>query len=151
MNKTIITIIVIVLIVMAAAVWFNSSSPSAVPYVPDMSTDVSAPSASAATGTEAAAADTAPRTKKFVITGSNFSFSPAIITVNKGDHVKITLKNADGFHDLKIDEFGVGTKRIKAGEEDSFEFTADTVGSFEYYCSVGSHRAMGMKGTLVVQ
>ena len=31
------------------------------------------------------------------------------------------------------------------------EFTADKVGSFEYYCSVGSHRSMGMKGVLKVE
>jgi plastocyanin len=31
------------------------------------------------------------------------------------------------------------------------EFVANKKGKFEYYCSVGEHRAMGMKGNLVVE
>ena len=89
--------------------------------------------------------------KKFTVTGKNYSFSLSAITVQKGDRVKILFKNEGGFHDLKIDEFNVATKQIKGGETDTIEFTADKSGSFEYYCSVGSHRAMGMKGTLTVE
>jgi cytochrome c oxidase subunit 2 len=89
--------------------------------------------------------------KEFTITGQNFSFAPAVITVKKGDKVKITFKNAEGFHDFKIDEFNVATKQIQGGGEDTVEFTADKTGTFEYYCSVGKHRQMGMKGQLIVQ
>jgi plastocyanin len=78
-------------------------------------------------------------------------FDPATITVNKGDKVKITFKNSGGMHDWKIDELSIATKKIKTGEEEVLEFTADKVGTFEYYCSVGDHRAKGMKGTLVVK
>ena len=73
------------------------------------------------------------------------------MTVKKGDRVRITFKNSGGTHDFIIDEFNVATKRLNGGEQDAVEFTADKTGSFEYYCSVGSHRAMGMKGTLVVE
>jgi len=31
------------------------------------------------------------------------------------------------------------------------EFTADTPGEFEYYCSVGQHRANGQVGKLIVE
>jgi uncharacterized cupredoxin-like copper-binding protein len=31
------------------------------------------------------------------------------------------------------------------------QFVADKTGTFEFYCSVGNHRQMGMVGTLVVQ
>lgn len=88
--------------------------------------------------------------KEFIVTGKNFSFSPSTITVNKGDKVKITFVNSEGFHNFKIDEFGVITKQIKSGASETIEFTADKAGSFEYYCSVGSHRVMGMRGTLTV-
>jgi len=88
--------------------------------------------------------------KTFTITGQNFSFAPSAITVNRGDRVKIIFKNASGVHDLKIDGLNVGTSVIQGGQEATFEFVASTAGTFEYYCSVGSHRAMGMKGTLVV-
>lgn len=93
--------------------------------------------------------DTSPA-KEFVISGKNFSFSPSSFTVRKGDRVRIVFQNTGGTHDLKIDEFGVATKKIGSGIEDVVEFTASKTGSFEYYCSVGSHRAMGMRGTLVV-
>lgn len=88
--------------------------------------------------------------KVFTINGSNFKFEPNMISVNKGDKVKIVFKNTGGFHDFVIDELNVKTKQIGASSEDSVEFTAEKVGSFEFYCSVGNHRTMGMKGTLVV-
>jgi len=50
-----------------------------------------------------------------------------------------------------IDEFGVATKQAQSPDTEVLEFTADKAGSFEYYCSVGTHRAMGMKGTLKVE
>ncbi len=89
--------------------------------------------------------------KEFTISGQNFSFTPSMITVKKGDKVKITFNNVDGFHDFVIDEYGVATKQAKSPYTEVVEFTADKVGSFEYYCSVGTHRAMGMKGTLKVE
>jgi cytochrome c oxidase subunit 2 len=89
--------------------------------------------------------------KEFTVDGSNFKFTPSIMEVNKGDTVKITFKNKDGFHDLKIDEFNVATKQIKGGAEETVTFVADKSGSFVYYCSVGAHRANGMWGTLTVK
>ncbi len=89
--------------------------------------------------------------KEFIVTGSNYSFAPAILTAKKGDRIRIIFKNSGGIHDLKIDEFGVATKKLSTAGQDTVEFTADKAGQFEYYCSVGSHRQMGMKGTLTVQ
>lgn len=89
--------------------------------------------------------------KEFTVSGTNYAFDPSTIKVKKGDKVKITFKNTQGFHDWVIDEYGVATKQTNAPTTEVLEFTADKVGSFEYYCSVGSHRAMGMKGTLVVE
>lgn len=95
--------------------------------------------------------DTEAPVKEFVIAGDNFSFSPKVITVNKGDLVKITFKNTGGFHDLVINEYKVATKQIRTDEEETISFIADKAGSFEYYCSVGTHRAQGMWGTLKVE
>lgn len=89
--------------------------------------------------------------KEFTVTGSSFKFEPNKIEVNKGDKVKITFKNAGGFHDFMIDEFKVAAKQIGSGASETVEFTADKAGTFEFYCSVGNHRAQGMKGTLVVK
>jgi len=89
--------------------------------------------------------------KEFFISGKNFSFDPAFITVKKGDRVKINFKNTNGFHDFVIDEYGISTKQANSPITEVLEFTADKIGSFEYYCSVGTHRSMGMKGILVVE
>jgi plastocyanin len=89
-------------------------------------------------------------TKEFTVSGQNFSFAPATMNVKQGDTVKITFKNTAGTHDLRVDGYNVGTKVIQGGQEETFTFVADKAGSFEYYCSVGSHRQMGMKGTLTV-
>lgn len=91
------------------------------------------------------------KVKEFIVSGQNFSFLPSLITVGKGDKVKITFKNTSGFHDFRIDEFGVAAKQSQSPTTEVLEFTADKVGSFEYYCSVGTHRALGMKGILKVE
>jgi len=88
--------------------------------------------------------------KTFDIATSNYQFSVTNITVKKGDLVKINLKGSDALHDLVIDELGVHTDRIQSGQLSSVVFTANKVGTFEYYCSVGSHRAMGMVGKITV-
>ncbi len=92
-----------------------------------------------------------PNIKEFTVNGSNFQFVPNQITINKGDTVKITFKDDDGTHNLVIDGYGVTTHIIQGGSEDSIQFVADKIGNFEYYCSIGSHRDLGMKGILTVE
>jgi len=92
----------------------------------------------------------ASTSKTFRITAENFAFSIAEISVKQGDSVKIILESREGLHDLKIDELNIATRKIEAGEFDAIQFVADKIGRFEYYCGIGSHRQLGMKGTLIV-
>ncbi|MDO8443058.1 MAG: cupredoxin domain-containing protein [bacterium] len=86
------------------------------------------------------------------IAGSNFIFSLTEITVKKGQPIKIVLTNTGTYpHDFVIDELGVRTSIIGPGETTEVAFTPDQAGEFEYYCSVGKHRAMGMVGKLIVE
>lgn len=89
-------------------------------------------------------------TKTFTVDGSNFKFVPSTITVKKGDTVRIVFNNTGGRHDWRVDELNAATRVIGSGESQTIEFAANKVGSFEYYCSVGEHRQMGMRGILVV-
>jgi len=89
--------------------------------------------------------------KEFVVTGTNFSFSPSEIRVKKGDKVRIVFRNAGGVHNWRIDEFSAATSVIREGGETTVEFIADKAGEFEYYCEVGNHRALGMVGRLIVE
>ncbi len=97
-----------------------------------------------------------PADKVFSLNAKNFRFyingkeSPNL-RVKRGDKVKINLVSEQGFHDFVVDEFSVATKKINSGATDSIEFIAKEKGTFEYYCSVGSHREMGMKGNLIVE
>lgn len=89
--------------------------------------------------------------KTFSITGKNFSFSQSEIQVKKGDKIRINFSSTSGFHDWAIDEFNAKTQQVSTGQSDAVEFVADKAGTFEYYCSVGTHRQMGMKGKLIVE
>ena len=73
------------------------------------------------------------------------------ITVQQGDLVRIELTSVAGRHDIVIDELGVASELIDAGESTYVEFVADQVGEFEYYCSFMQHREQGMYGTFIVE
>src|SRR3989344_1954893 len=137
MQKTITIIFIIALIVLAGSFFMYKNN---LPPTPKSNIQILTPTNSNETITQI-----------FTVTGQNFSFLPAIINARKGDRVKIIFKNTGGFHDFKIDEFNVATQKIQEGAEETVEFIADKTGSFEYYCSIGNHRAMGMKGTLIIK
>ncbi len=90
--------------------------------------------------------------KTFTLDSSEFKYDVTEIKVKVGDTVKITLTNSGKMpHDWKVDEFNAATKVIKNGEEDTIEFVADKAGTYEFYCSVGQHRANGMVGKFIVE
>lgn len=91
------------------------------------------------------------RVVSLAVSGSNFTFSPSQLKVKMGDKVRVTFTNSGGTHDWKLDEFGVATKVLQGSASETVEFVANKKGTFEYYCSVGEHRAMGMKGNLIVE
>lgn len=87
----------------------------------------------------------------FNITGWKFAFSRDEMKVKRGERVRVNFISVDGYHDWVVDEFSAETEKVETGGTTSVEFVADQAGSFEYYCSVGEHRALGMKGTLIVE
>ncbi|MBX2866691.1 cupredoxin domain-containing protein [Candidatus Kaiserbacteria bacterium] len=87
----------------------------------------------------------------FKVTGVNYSYNVKEMRVKKGDVVRIDFTSNLGFHDWVVDEFSAKTKTLRPGTSDSITFVADKVGTFEYYCSVGSHREQGMVGSLIVE
>lgn len=155
MNKTVLSIAIVVIIAagIGVVIYMNQApapQPESTGTYGTTPTPMPTPAPSA-TPPPPQASGSEISTKEFTVTGQSFSFTPSTMTVNQGDHVKITFKSVGGTHDFKIDEFNVATNRIGTGGEATVEFTADKKGTFEYYCSVGNHRAMGMKGTLIVQ
>lgn len=82
--------------------------------------------------------------------GDKYRFNPDSITVKKGQSVRITLTSVDMPHNFVVDELEVQGAIVKPGQTGSVEFTAAKTGDFEFYCSVGNHRQMGMVGKLKV-
>lgn len=89
--------------------------------------------------------------KVFDLEGFSFGYDVSEIRVKKGDTVTVNLSVRDGFHDWVVDEFSAATEKIRAGGLTSVTFVADKAGTYEFYCSVGNHRAQGMVGTLIVE
>ncbi len=165
MNKYITIVVVFIIIVVGG--YFVMSNNTPVPKTEESSitddpiqTTSPSPKTSASTTPDSSTAPKPSTTitkappisiKTFTVTGQNYSLSPSEIKVKKGDTVKIVFKNNSGTHDWVIDEFNARTSRIQTGQTAEVEFVADKTGTFEYYCSVGSHRQQGMVGKLIVE
>ena len=90
--------------------------------------------------------------RKIVVEGNEFKCSPTSITVEKGEKINLVFKNIGKFpHNFVVDELGIKSKTINAGEEDSIEFVSEKTGTFVMYCGVGNHREQGMEGEAVVE
>ncbi|MBI5370355.1 cupredoxin domain-containing protein [Candidatus Uhrbacteria bacterium] len=88
-------------------------------------------------------------TQKVNMEAANFSFVPKSLTAKPGEKMQITFTKNNGFHTFVIDEIGL-KYAIKQGE--AVTFNAPTKpGTYAFYCDVGSHRANGMEGVLIVK
>ncbi len=85
----------------------------------------------------------------------NFAFSEETLSMSPGESMTIKVVSTDGFHDFVIDELDVASPQLQTGEEAMVTITipedAEPGTEYEYYCSVGQHRANGMVGTLIVE
>lgn len=112
----------------------------------DAETEVETPVAETVVDTAAEA-----EARVFAVEGFNFGYDQSEIRVKEGETVTINFVSVDGFHDWVVDEFNAATEKVRPGTPTSVTFVADKAGSYEFYCSVGSHRANGMVGTLIVE
>ena len=85
------------------------------------------------------------------IEAGSFYYKPNVMKVKKGETVRIVMNSVSMMHDFNIDELGVKLPIVKDGDSDVVEFVAGEVGTFEYYCSVGEHRANGQVGMITVE
>ncbi len=93
----------------------------------------------------------ADKSVSFDVSGVNFAFDVTEMRVKEGDIVTVNFVSADGYHDWVVDEFDAATERVQTDGVTSVTFVANKKGTFEYYCSVGSHRAQGMIGAFIVE
>ena len=84
------------------------------------------------------------------VAGGSYYFEPENIEVEQGQTVEFVFRNEGGTHDMRIPNLGQGTSVISGGETESFTVTFEETGELEFICSVGTHAAQGMTGTITV-
>lgn len=93
----------------------------------------------------------APAYHEFTMTASDYAFDPNVITVKKGEKVRLLITATDRDHGIKIEGYDID-QLLKKGETATIEFTADKAGTFVFKCSVFCGKGHGkMKGKLVVE
>ena len=84
---------------------------------------------------------------------TEFKIDPANPAVKKAGSVTIDVKN-DGqiVHALEVEgpNGEAKTQPIDAGQSAKLTVDLSKAGTYEMYCPIGNHKAMGMKGTIVV-
>ncbi|HEU0294793.1 MAG TPA: cupredoxin domain-containing protein [Anaerolineales bacterium] len=111
---------------------------------------------------------------EITLDATDFSYSPASVTVPVGEPVVLTLKNSGAVeHDFVIEKIDVkavlkkdsGSEAHHAhgeelnvdlhisaqpGDTSVLEFTVSEPGAYTFFCSVAGHKEAGMLGELVV-
>jgi len=89
--------------------------------------------------------------REFTVVGNHYAFSPASLSVNKNDLVKITFTAQDIAHSFTVEGYRI-MKRAGAGQTVTFEFRADKSGDFVFFCSLTQdEKCKDMKGILTVK
>lgn len=89
--------------------------------------------------------------RSFDVTAAKFHFDPAVVEVDQGDHVVLSLHSIDVKHGFSLKPYGIKVTIPKGGDVVVVDFTADKPGSFSFSCSeYCGPRHSSMKGELVV-
>lgn len=93
----------------------------------------------------------APNRREFNLVARDRAFTPNRLEVAQDDLVKITFTSEGRPSTFAIDAYRI-VKRVGGGQTITFEFRADQVGTFTFYCNLTSDESCkDMKGTLVVR
>ncbi len=74
-------------------------------------------------------------TNDVTITAKNFSFSPAVVRLKKGEPVVFHLRAAQGIHGLNVPEVGINSIVLTAKEQ-IVKATPMKAGTFVAHCSI---------------
>ncbi len=84
------------------------------------------------------------------ITANNFTFSPAAISVKKGEKITLRLTGKEGNHGFAVADLGINTP-VSEGKTVDVDLPTDKAGTFSFRCSVpcgSGHR--DMTGTITI-
>jgi len=105
-------------------------------------------------GTSEDAGDSEEEVQTVEISGfADNTYSMDEVNVEEGQTVEFIYTHEAGQHDLALEnsegeEVASTDVLTEEGESDSFTYTFDDEDDYEFYCSVGSHRAQGMEGQI---
>lgn len=154
-NNMLIIAAVIIVAVVGVGIFMtrNNQDSEAVNTETTMETeDGMAPDTTNTESGEQSAAGTSEEAVQIIeVEAGSFYYEPNEIRVKQGDKVRIVMNSVSMMHDFVIDELGVKMPVVQNGDTGTVEFTVTEKGTFEYYCSVGQHRAQGQVGTLIVE
>ena len=128
MKKTIWIIVVIVIVIIAI---YMFSRPAVGPSVPATSNTNSGESVVVPIPTSVSVT-TSPAVQNATVSIKNFAFSPAVTMVKKG--AQVTWINGDGMAHSIVSGSLIKSTPLQTGE--SFSFTFNTVGTFNYNCGI---------------
>jgi nitrite reductase (NO-forming) len=84
------------------------------------------------------------------LTASEFAFDQPTLRVSPGQHVRLSLQNRGVIqHNLHV-EGSSASLQADPGQTARGEFSFDTPGTYEFFCSIPGHKDAGMSGKLIV-
>ena len=110
----------------------------------------------ALTGWAAWATRAAPGDQTLNVTGSEYVYAPNELFVRPAERLTVQFANVGQAPHNIVFELDNGrverTAVLQSGQQASLAFDSPAaLGRYAYYCSVGSHRQLGMEGQLVVE
>ena len=85
------------------------------------------------------------------VTAKRYSYDPAQVDVQEGEHVTLLVKSADGVHGIEIKGLNIKREIPRGGDPIAITFTAGAPGRYPILCSEYCGRGHdGMRGMLVV-
>jgi plastocyanin len=92
-----------------------------------------------------------PGAKEVRVTGTEFSFSPAEVTIPAGRRVNLVFQNeGQQPHDLTVPDLGVYVAAAP-GAKSATGLRVDDPGRYTLFCSLPGHREAGMSGIFIVR
>ena len=144
MGKAVAAIIIVILLLIGGIIYATTRHAAAPQPVTTSGTPSPSPSSSPGTSTPLSSPNSS-QSKTASVTISNFAFSPAALTVKKGTTVTWTNQGSTA-HTVVENDSQSGPKSGDLNHGQSYSFTYNTVGTFNYHCSIHP----SMTGTVTV-
>ena len=96
-------------------------------------------------------ADTpAGETPKASVALRNYRFEPRRFELKVGESIELTLTSVDDLHTFTVKELDIDWG-VPSKETQTQQFTFTEPGEFKLVCTIPTHEALGMTGTIIVQ